>query len=263
MQDLMSELCDLTEFALRGNHDLFNRLQNMEVFNVWSDDDGSSLWIRDEESSRQIDVGSIYEETIVGDSEDDDSATIRTQTRIAGLSSTDLQPLLPRNSFEMNLHGSKVYLRAEGRHSQSSLTSGKQRGTTISIFSPQSLAEILNISKFSLPITAVDITNSSCYIFGAWVFQGGSIIAEPPFEIFVNGLTGRKYTFRIFSTTTCLEVKEMIRNRSGQSTDSMYLYNRRATRWVPEATVLLDTNLYREDTLELLLPIWTFRYSNR
>jgi hypothetical protein len=74
--------------------------------------------------------------------------------------------LVQRYAFQDDLDSSRVYNRAIYRHSQISLTSTALYTTAISVFSKLSLSQVSNISFYALPICAVDLINSECYVFG-------------------------------------------------------------------------------------------------
>ena len=70
------------------------------------------------------------------------------------------------SSFESFLHRSRAYEHCHFQHSETSLTSSARRSNVLSTFTSLSLADISNISVFSLPIYASDISNSNYYTFG-------------------------------------------------------------------------------------------------
>lgn len=70
------------------------------------------------------------------------------------------------SSFERFLHTSRAYGHCHFQHSETSLTSSDRRTNAFSTFTSLSLADISDISVFSLPIYASDISNSNWYTFG-------------------------------------------------------------------------------------------------
>ena len=90
-----------------------------------------------------------------------------------------------------------------------------------------------------------------------------SVTWGPEFPIHVKMLNGFKNTFYILPGTTCLELKKMIKDVCGQHLDQQYLFSNVDRRWIPEATILSERSICQHSTIHVLLPIWTFRHTQR
>ena len=69
-------------------------------------------------------------------------------------------------AFEQVLKASRVYNKPGNRHSLSSATSTALYTTALFVFSNLTLSQVSNIAFFALPIYAVDLSASECYVFG-------------------------------------------------------------------------------------------------
>jgi hypothetical protein len=106
-----------------------------------------------------------------------DSASVGTiidpsQNQTTKLDETGLIPF----SFDLALQSSRVYRKLgiiDDGHSETSMTPSIRRRLAISIFSALSLAEISNLSQFSLPIFIQEISNNQ------WYAHVGSLNSEP------------------------------------------------------------------------------------
>ncbi|KAH0538887.1 hypothetical protein FGG08_004543 [Glutinoglossum americanum] len=154
-ENSMARLCSLIERVARSNENLSSRLHRLE--------------------GRQLSPDAGNPPSVLGD----DSSTIRPaiNNRTDQVSITAATRSV-RFSFEETLQSSRVYLRSMFRHSESSLSSSVQRAAAISMFSSLSLADVSNISVFSLPIYAIDISNSYWYTFDLGGTQQNSQLQE-------------------------------------------------------------------------------------
>jgi len=102
---------------------------------------------------------------------DDESTKMTTQSNLASgqQSGKGLAVTIPSFDFESELQNSTVYRkhlfrRSGDVHSETSITTRHRRGAAASIFSAISLADISNISLYSLPIFIQEIGNNKWYI---------------------------------------------------------------------------------------------------
>ncbi|KAF5254451.1 hypothetical protein FANTH_709 [Fusarium anthophilum] len=106
------------------------------------------------------------EGSIIAESRRDDVSTIRHTRSSKSVSFVDTQASAIKFTFDQDLQASRVYNRAIGRQSMTSLTSTALYTTALSLFSNLSLSQVSNISFYALPIYSNDLSNSDCYIFG-------------------------------------------------------------------------------------------------
>ncbi|KAF5633849.1 adenosine deaminase family [Fusarium tjaetaba] len=130
-------LCKLVEELLQSNQDLANRIRGLE-----------------------------REGSIIAESRMDNVSTLRQTRGSMSLSFIDTQASAIEFTFDHDLQASRVYNRAIGRQSMSSLTSTALYTTALSLFSNLSLSQVSNISLYALPVYSNDLSNSECYIFG-------------------------------------------------------------------------------------------------
>lgn len=252
----MLRLCGLVEAAVQSNRDISERLRHLEAATLSSAHCGASSWVREDEDADDDIVGHNLDNEKDGD---DDVLTIRGASIRELNGRLDLtHPTSNHRSFERTLLASRVYLRNKYSHSQSSLISTDRRTAATSLFFPESLADISNISVFSLPICAVEISNSAWYTFGATKTPTRH---SRKFQIFVKTMTGSTAQYTITSTTTCLQLKEMISASRVDPIAAQYLFHR--DRWIPEATILSQRGIARESVIHVLRPIWDFRWDDR
>jgi len=137
------------EQLLRGDNDLYRRLSGLE-------------------GARTLPSGASNIETILHDStddnDDDDNATIRPAIAANRNTMENVKmSTIISFTFDSVLANSRVYSRFKylhsNTHSETSLASSTRRTMAISIFSAISLAEISNISVYSLPISIQEIRN--------------------------------------------------------------------------------------------------------
>jgi hypothetical protein len=297
----MSRLCGLVEQQIRTNGDISARMRRVERSLFTEGGDEMSSWIRDDdEESQEGDTSTIGPRVCPNDVEEQFPAS-------QGYTNAD------RHAFEIALQASRVYLRAEFGHSQSSLTTLARRTAAISMFSLLSLAEVSNISVFSLPIDQIDIANSHWYVFGIAhsdeeedinqhrereeesdtkavhigqeleeisrriaidisrkfdMFEEDSETKALPirqmvddswprsivdtrkqFDIFIRTMTGKTISFKIYDGSTCLQLKEKIREKEGMPFEDQCLVFE--GKWMPEATYLWKWK-HQEATISLL-----------
>ena len=149
IQKTVTKLHGLMEQLLRGDNDLYRRLSGLE-------------------GARTLPSGASNIETILHDStddnDDDDNATIRPAMAANRNTMENVKTSTTISfTFDSVLANSRVYSRFKylhsNTHSETSLASSTRRTMAISIFSAISLAEISNISVYSLPICAHEVGN--------------------------------------------------------------------------------------------------------
>ncbi|CZR32655.1 uncharacterized protein FPRO_01975 [Fusarium proliferatum ET1] len=136
-QSSTRHLCTLVEELLQSNHDLASRIRGLE-----------------------------REGSIIAESRRDDVSTFRQTRGSKSISFIDTQASAIKFTFDQDLQASRVYNRAIGRQSMTSLTSTALYTTALSLFSNLSLSQVSNISFYALPIYYNDLSNSDCYVFG-------------------------------------------------------------------------------------------------
>ncbi|KAF5606146.1 adenosine deaminase family [Fusarium subglutinans] len=136
-QSSTRHLCTLVEELLRSNQDLASRIRGLE-----------------------------REGSIIAESRKDDVSTLRQTRGSKSVSFIDTQASAIKFTFDQDLQASRVYNRAVGRQSMTSLTSTALYTTALSLFSNLSLSQVSNISFYALPVYSNDLSNSDCYVFG-------------------------------------------------------------------------------------------------
>ncbi|KAF5659789.1 STE STE20 PAKA kinase [Fusarium circinatum] len=136
-QSSTRNLCTLVEELLRSNQDLASRIRGLE-----------------------------REGSIIAESRRDDVSTLRQTRGSKSVSFIDTQASAIKFTFDQDLQASRVYNRAIGRQSMTSLTSTALYTTALSLFSNLSLSQVSNISFYALPVYSNDLSNSDCYVFG-------------------------------------------------------------------------------------------------
>ena len=121
----------------------------------------------------------------------------------------------------------RLLLLRSDTHSETSATSSYRRGAAASIFSATSLADISNISQYSLPIFFEEISNSQWYIhvgrltLSMTSFNIGKphirAIVSPPFQ-------GPDGEASFHPTDTVLEVKERLYRKHAHLNDAVLFY---------------------------------------
>jgi hypothetical protein len=155
-----------------------------------------------------------------------DSASVGTiidpsQNQTTKLDETGLVPF----SFDLALQGSRVYRKlgiiSDG-HSETSMTPSIRRQFAISIFSALSLAEISNLSQFSLPIFIQEIGNNRWYAH-VGSLNGDTRLLPTVIRLMVKVFHSSSIEVRVAPTTTGYQLKEMIHDREGTPADQMVL----------------------------------------
>ncbi|KAF5707955.1 adenosine deaminase family [Fusarium mundagurra] len=136
-QNSTRHLCTLVEELLQSNQDLASRIRGLE-----------------------------REGSIIAESRRDDVSTLRQTRASKSISFIDTQASAIKFTFDQDLQASRVYNRAIGRQSMTSLTSTALYTTALSLFSNLSLSQVSNISFYALPVYSNDLSNSDCYVFG-------------------------------------------------------------------------------------------------
>ncbi|KAG7410873.1 hypothetical protein Forpe1208_v009655 [Fusarium oxysporum f. sp. rapae] len=116
-QSSTRHLCTLVEELLRSNQDLATRIRGLE-----------------------------RENSIIAESRRDDVSTLRQTRGSKSVSFIDTQASAIKFTFDQDLQASRVYNRAIGRQSMTSLTSTALYTTALSLFSNLSLSQVSNIS---------------------------------------------------------------------------------------------------------------------
>ncbi|EXL45948.1 hypothetical protein FOCG_11942 [Fusarium oxysporum f. sp. radicis-lycopersici 26381] len=136
-QSSTHHLCNLVEELLQSNQDLASRIRGLE-----------------------------REGSIIAESRRDDVSTLRQARGSKSPSFIDTQASAIKFTFDQDLQASRVYNRAIGRQSMTSLTSTALYTTALSLFSNLSLSQVSNISFYALPVYSNDLSNNECYVFG-------------------------------------------------------------------------------------------------
>ncbi|RKL36722.1 hypothetical protein BFJ72_g8271 [Fusarium proliferatum] len=148
-QSSTRHLCALVEELLQSNQDLASRIRGLE-----------------------------REGSIIAESRRDDVSTFRQTRGSKSVSFIDTQASAIKFTFDQDLQASRVYNRAIGRQSMTSLTSTALYTTALSLFSNLSLSQVSNISFYALPVYSNDLSNSDCYVFG----EEGALVRSGSFE---------------------------------------------------------------------------------
>ncbi|KAG9508256.1 hypothetical protein J7337_001820 [Fusarium musae] len=144
-------LCKVVEELLQSNQELASRIRGLE-----------------------------REGSIIAESRRDDVSTLRQTRGSKSVSFIDTQVSAIKFTFDQDLQASRVYNRAIGRQSMTSLTSTALYTTALSLFSNLSLSQVSNISFYALPVYSSDLSNSECYIFGEEGALVKSDSSQPP-----------------------------------------------------------------------------------
>ncbi|KAI8314597.1 hypothetical protein K4K59_002678 [Colletotrichum sp. SAR11_240] len=132
-------LCALIQQVVESNKDLCDRIRALER------------------------EGSVIPETEAGK---DDASTITRGRDSIALSLADSDRAVLKFTFDQDLGASRVYNRTlNNRQSMESLASSALYATALSVFSSLSLSQVSDISFYALPVYAVDLSNSTCYVF--------------------------------------------------------------------------------------------------
>jgi hypothetical protein len=184
---------------------------------------------------------------------DEDNTTIRPEgdSDVVTADSSDIGVFT--FAFDSILIGSRVYSRANflqsDSHSETSITSSHRRNAGFAIFSSQSIAEISNLSVYTLPISIGELSNKAWYISIA--APSSLPVSEKEMQIFVKELTGKAYTLSILGNVTGLELKQKYEDRypsSGVSHGVLVLGGRK----IEDTRTLSEQGISNEVTLVAL-----------
>ncbi|KAK0617564.1 hypothetical protein B0T14DRAFT_272883 [Immersiella caudata] len=159
--------------------------------------------------------------------DDDSLADDNSVKTISGASqSKDLlhgaQQLQTLFDFDSQLQDSKVYrklllVQSDG-HSETSITTSHRQKAAASIFSTISLADISNLSQYSLPIFFQEIGNNRWYIHvGKMTDLGGLEIVSTGIKLRVNSLWGRRKECSVKPTDTPSMLKNQVTDNNSSS----------------------------------------------
>lgn len=174
IQQTVTKLHGLVEQLLSGDNDLHRRLSGLE---------GAATL-----PSSASNIETILHDS-TDDNDDDDNATIRpviaaNRNTVENVEKSTIISF----TFDSALANSRVYSRFKylhsNTHSETSLASSTRRTMAISIFSAISLAEISNISVYSLPISIQEVRNLNWHTG----VQAPSLPRTGALQFFINRL---------------------------------------------------------------------------
>jgi hypothetical protein len=237
IQQTVVRLCGLIEQLCMSDNDLFRRLSRLE-------------------DSRTHITGPSNVRTIFNDGTDEnDNATIRPA---ATASRNPLEAVnesaMTSFAFDSTLAESRVYSRINlihsDTHSETSLTSSARRTMAISVFSAMSLAEISNLSMYSLPICVQEISNGTWYIVtrapeAPLLPQNGEI------RVFIKTMTGTTACVYIPANSTSDDLDVKVCETIGGQQGFFYFYVF-AMKRIREGAVLADIGIRDESTVHLI-----------
>jgi hypothetical protein len=203
VQDLVIRLTGLVEEAVLSSSALSMRLSRLEESSTLRYPTTETSTINHTESTNGREPGEL----------DGDDASVRTITR--DHSQSESQLALAPFAFDTQLQGSRVYRRLEllgsDGHSETSVTTSTRRRAAASIFSALSLAEISNLSQYSLPIFIQEIGNSQWYIqVGRLSASSGMVTTASGISFDVKTLEGWSRTYTLQPTDTAYQIKEKL-----------------------------------------------------
>jgi hypothetical protein len=204
VQDLVIRLTGLVEEAVLTSSALSMRLSRLEGSSTLRYPTTETSTINNTESTNGREPGEL----------DGDDASVRTITRDHSQSKGQLA--LAPFAFDTELQGSRVYRRLEllgsDGHSETSVTTSTRRRAAASIFSALSLAEISNLSQYSLPIFIQEISNSRWYIqIGRLSASSGMVTTASGISFDVKTLLGESKTYTLQPTDTVYQIKEKLK----------------------------------------------------
>ena len=219
IQDSVSRLSALVEEAVTNSSVLSTRLSRLE---------GSSILGY---SSSETSIFNDAEPTNANDPEepDGDDASVRTITQVAADQSRNESQLVPASfAFETELQVSRVYRKLEllgsDGHSETSITTSARQRTAASIFSKLSLADISNLSQYSLPILIQEIGNNRWYIQVGRISKSGNFATTTSgINFLVSSWVGKRKSYMLQPSDTVHRLKEMVENDAGAFPDSTVL----------------------------------------
>ena len=221
IQNSVLRLSNLVEEAVSSNSALSIRLGRLEG--------GSTLRSPTIQTSRANDADSIN--TLEQEELFSDDASVITVTQVPeGQAPSENHFVLAPFTFDSELQTSRVYRRLQlldsDGHSETSVTTSTRQRAAASIFSALTLAEISNLSQYSLPIFIQEISNSR------WYVQVGRISTTPTgiggttsgISLNVTALHGARETYEMEPSNTGYELKKLIRQPPPDSVVLIYNY---------------------------------------
>ncbi|KAH7409730.1 hypothetical protein BKA64DRAFT_665698 [Cadophora sp. MPI-SDFR-AT-0126] len=121
-----------------------------------------------------------------------------------------------------------------------------------SITSPAQRPPRHDISHQPIPILPSHITNRAWYRFPLPPTDPNATT----FHITVKSLAGKIIPCKISTSTTCLELKQVIERTEGPRLHQQYLVCEPDHRWLPEDVVLYERGVGEGSRIHLLLPFW-------
>jgi hypothetical protein len=207
VQDSVIRLSNLVEEAVSSHSALSIRLGRLEGGSTLRSPTINTLSANGADS-----INSPEQEELISD-----NASIMTVTQVPeGQTLSEVQFVLSPFAFDSELNASRVYRRLQSLdsdgHSETSITTSIRQRAAASIFSALSLAEISNLSQYSLPIFIQEIGN------GRWYIQAGTISTTPDgmggttmgIHFDVTKLEGGRRTYTMQPSNTGYDLKELI-----------------------------------------------------
>jgi hypothetical protein len=207
IQNSLLQLSSLVEEAVSSSSALSIRLGRLEG--------GSTLRSPTIQTARANDAESIN--TLEQEDLFSDCASVITITQAPeDRAQSENHFVLVPFTFNSELQTSRVYRRLQlldsDGHSETSVTTSTRQRAAASIFSALSLAEISNLSQYSLPIFIQEISNK------IWYVQVGKISTVPDgirgttsgITFDVTAINGAKETYTMQPSNTGYELKELI-----------------------------------------------------
>lgn len=227
IQQSVVRLCSLLEQEVSQNDDLSLRLSRVE-------------------RNRSDDATSRMQASIFVD---DDNATIRPEGDLDVVTTDSSGIGVFTFAFENILIGSRVYSRANflqsDSHSETSITSSHRRNAAFAIFSSQSIAEISNLSVYTLPISIEELSNKTWYISIAAPLSQPTSGEE--IQIFIKDVLTRTSTLLISGKLTGLELKQIF--KGGWGVRGVLLLK---DRKIEDTRTLFDQGVFNHATLVAL-----------
>lgn len=229
VQQSVVRLCNLLEQEVSQNDDLSLRLSRVERNR--SDDATSRV------------PASIYS--------DEDNATIKPEGDLDDVTTDSSDISVFTFAFESILIGSRVYSRANflksDSHSETSITSSHRRNAAFAIFSSQSIAEISNLSVYTLPISIGELSNKAWYISIA--ASSSKPVSEKKMKIFIVGAAGNIHTLSISGNVTGLELKQRFTEQYGGWESSLGVLVFKSGKKIEDTRTLSEQGVVKQVTL--------------
>lgn len=238
IQQSIMRLCTLVQQVVMNNDNLSARLSRLE---------GSVSIAPDDTAEASINQGG---------NDSSDTTTIQPYCHTSyNEPNSGSEFFTIRFDFDKDLMVSRVYQRADSlpsdSHSESSITESTRRLAAFSIFSSQSLAEISNLSVYSLPICLGDISNSTWYIDTA---ARQLLTKNNEFVVFVKSLNGKTISIMVSPKETYEDLKRKIHDKEGLPVDwfCVGIAYKSTMKRIPDGTTLTEQGVKNESTLYLL-----------